>query len=220
LETFLEPLLWNIFQCLHHISLDVTIFLKSSSLQSTLIFGKSGKSLGVKSGKGWVFHFGNRFLGTKCLTAPCELEHWSWWRIQSLGQSSAFSYAQLHVIVLIFPHNKLGRLFVLVLWIQSEQYPWYLRKRWAISSLVISTCELSWIVGMSAVPLQTSGSYWKLHVSVFASWLERSNTHHHAGHSLCDETYKHRLLIKLHTLLALMRWNHNWCKLKHAQTWL
>jgi hypothetical protein len=36
-------------------------------------------------------------------------------------------------------------------WIQNEQYPWYRRKWWAVSSSVISKCKLSWVVGMSAV---------------------------------------------------------------------
>jgi len=32
----------------------------------------------------------------------------SWWRNQSLDQSSGFFYTLLHITTLIFPHNKLG----------------------------------------------------------------------------------------------------------------
>jgi len=61
---------------------------------------------------------------------PCELgqchgEESNWANVQ------AFWYAQLHVTASIFPHNKLGWLFCLTEWIQSEQYPWYQRKWWA-----------------------------------------------------------------------------------------
>jgi len=51
----------------------------------------------------------------------------SWWRIQSLGRSSSFFYAQLQVTATVFPHNNPGRLFGLSEWIQSEQYPWHQR---------------------------------------------------------------------------------------------
>jgi hypothetical protein len=54
-------------------------------------------------------------------------------------------YAKLHVATSVFPYNKSDWLFGLVEWVQSEQ------KRWALSSFVISICDLSWVVGMLAV---------------------------------------------------------------------
>jgi hypothetical protein len=59
--------------------------MKSLSLKSRLYFWKSQKSLGEKSGEGWVFHFSNLFLSQKRFDIAGAL---SWWRIQSLGQSS------------------------------------------------------------------------------------------------------------------------------------
>jgi hypothetical protein len=62
-----------------------------------------------------------------------------WRRIQTFGQKSS-----LHVTASIFPH-KLDWLF--------GQYPRYRRKRWALLSFVISTCELWWVVGMLSVSI-------------------------------------------------------------------
>jgi hypothetical protein len=42
-------------------------------------------------------------------------------------------------------------LFGHVEWIKSEQHSWYQRKWWALSSLVTSTCEVTWVMRMSAV---------------------------------------------------------------------
>jgi len=75
----------------------------------------------------------------------------SWWRIQSLGQRSGLFSTQIHVTTTLFPHNKHDWMFGHVEWIQSEQYPWYRRKWWALSSFGISTSKLSWHVGMLVV---------------------------------------------------------------------
>jgi len=71
---------------------------------------------------------------------------------------------KFHVTASIFPPNKLGPLFGLVGWTQSEQYHWYWRKWWAFSSSVISTCELTWIVGMSVVSIANSVICFRYHV--------------------------------------------------------
>jgi hypothetical protein len=51
LQTFLELLLWNSLQCHHHILLDVFNILKSLSLKTLLIFGKSQKLFRDKWGE-------------------------------------------------------------------------------------------------------------------------------------------------------------------------
>jgi hypothetical protein len=75
--------------------------------------------------------------------ALCVLEHCHGGESNRWGDVKTFFYAQLQVTASIFPPNKRGWLFCLVEWIQSEQYPWQRRKWWALSSFVISTCELS-----------------------------------------------------------------------------
>jgi hypothetical protein len=52
------------------------------------------------------------------------------------------------------PH-KLGWLFGLVEWTESEGDPWYRRKWWEFSSFVISRWELPSVLGMSVVLLKT-----------------------------------------------------------------
>jgi len=66
-----------------------------------------------------------------------------------LGQ--LYLRAQLHVTTSVFPQKKLGWLFGLLEWTESEQYPQYQRKWWALSSFVISSRELSWVIVMLAV---------------------------------------------------------------------
>jgi len=101
-------------------------------------------------GNGWVFHFSNQFLAHKLHDSTFWAGAMSWWRIKTLGQSLGLFLGTAS----IFLHNKLGWLFGLVGRIQREQYPWHRRKWWALSSFVISKCELSWVVG--TFPLQTS----------------------------------------------------------------
>jgi hypothetical protein len=59
--------------------------------------------------------------------------------------------AFFHVIDSIIPHSKFIWPFGRVERIQSEQSPWYRRNWQVFSSFVISTCELPWVMGMSAV---------------------------------------------------------------------
>jgi hypothetical protein len=99
----------------------------------------------------WYLIFG---LETAWQRVPSELEHChggtsSW--VKSSVQ--AFFYAQLLVTASVFRHNKLSGLFGLTKWIQSKQYPWYQRKWWALSSFVILTCMLSYVMGMSAISI-------------------------------------------------------------------
>jgi hypothetical protein len=60
LETFLELLLWNSFQCHHH-------FFSLETARS---------HLEPNQGKGWVFHLSNQFLGQKLLARE-HLMSWS-----------------------------------------------------------------------------------------------------------------------------------------------
>jgi hypothetical protein len=106
LETFLELLIWNIFQCCRHV-----FWMSSVSWNlcpfKILHFWKQPEVMRSQiRGLGWVFHFNKRFLARNCLTA-CELENYSraynhWARVQ------AFFYAQLHVTTSVFPFSKLG----------------------------------------------------------------------------------------------------------------
>jgi len=98
-------------------------------------------------GIGWVFHFRNKILGYKL---P-DRGRFMCWSIVVAPRFRPFFCALLHVTASIHPHNKLGSLYGLVEWIQSEQYPWYQKKWWALSKFVTSTCELPWVVGNSAV---------------------------------------------------------------------
>jgi hypothetical protein len=127
LETFLEILLWNSFQCRRH------IFFFMSSVSWNLRRSKI-------RGRGWVFHFSNKSLGQKLLDRVCTVR----WSIAMVENTNiqVFLYAQPHVTASIFQHNKFGWLFDLVEWVQNEQYPWYRRKEWALPSFVISTREL------------------------------------------------------------------------------
>jgi hypothetical protein len=121
-ETFLEFLLWNSFHSLF------SHFVYSESwnirpFNAYFIFGNSQKSFWTKSGElGWCSISVMKFCAKNCLT---ESALWaralSWWRIQSLGQS--LFYTQLHVTTT----TKLGWLFGLVEWIQSQQCSWYWR---------------------------------------------------------------------------------------------
>jgi len=51
LETFMELLLWKSFLCRRHVSLNVFIVLKFSSLNSTLYFENGHKIFRAKSGE-------------------------------------------------------------------------------------------------------------------------------------------------------------------------
>jgi hypothetical protein len=83
LETFLEILFWNSFQCRRHIVSGVFKYPEIFVHLRQTIFGRSQKSFRVKSWDFWV---------RNCLT---ESALWagalSWRRIQSLGQSSGLS---------------------------------------------------------------------------------------------------------------------------------
>jgi len=108
----------------------------------------------------------------------------------------------------------------------------------AVSSFVISTCELSWVVGMSAFSI---GNF----VVCFRNRTESTMFYQYQFFKkkkncqltrsietcikallflfitqLCDETQKQTRLIKATTSerLSLMRWNLNWSKVKHEQT--
>jgi hypothetical protein len=154
LETFLELLLLNIFQC-REILLNVFNILKSSSLWGRLYFWKQPGAIRSQiRGTGWVFPFSNRFLGQKLLDSALWAGAVSWWRIQSLGQSSGLFIRTASRNCYSISIYKLGWLFGLEEWIQSEQYTWYGTKWWALSSFVISTRELSWVVGISVVSIE------------------------------------------------------------------
>jgi hypothetical protein len=121
-------------------------------------------------------------------------------------------------------------------WIKSEQYPWYQRKWWALSSFVILTCNLSYVVGMLAVSISnfvvsfwnhTERAMFNLLWSFFA-FLPNFTQNlmlicHSKNWSLIFIT-KHRnaclISATTSTQLVLIHWNHNWCKLKHAQACL
>jgi len=51
LETFLEFLLWNSFQCRHHISFRTSISLNLPPFKADFNYGNSQKSFGAKSGE-------------------------------------------------------------------------------------------------------------------------------------------------------------------------
>jgi hypothetical protein len=131
LETFLELLLWNIFQCHHFFFLLISsVSWNLHSFKEDFIFVNSQKSFGAKSGvQGGCSISVIDFWSRNCLT---ESALWTGallrQRIQSLCQNLGIFYAQLHVTSSIFPHNKLRWLFGLLEWIRSEQYTWYLRK--------------------------------------------------------------------------------------------
>jgi len=71
LETFLELLLWNSYQCYYHIICMSSIPRNLRTFKADVTFGNSHKS----------FHFSNR--SESALWAAALL----WWRIQPLGQS-------------------------------------------------------------------------------------------------------------------------------------
>jgi hypothetical protein len=116
LETFMELLLWNSFQCHCHIFLDVFNILKSSSLYGRPYFWKQTEVIQSQiRGTGWVFHFSNRFLGQKLFNKellvsystvmvenPISGESNQWTKVQ------ASFYAQLQTISSLFPYNKLS----------------------------------------------------------------------------------------------------------------
>jgi hypothetical protein len=150
LETFLELLFWNRSQCHHHMSLCSASWNLRPS-KADFIFGNSWKSLSANQEWGGCSISVFAFWARNCLTAPHELELVIM-ENPIIGPKFRPFYTQLH-ITLLFPHNKVGWWFGLVEWIQSEQYPWYWRKWWALSSFVILTCKLSWVMGMLAVSI-------------------------------------------------------------------
>jgi len=113
-----------------------------------------------------VFHFSNWSMGQKLLDREC-LVSWSSVIIENPITGPKFrpfstqSFTQLlqyfHIINLVW-------LFGLVEWIQSDQYPWYQRKLWALSSFVILTCEFSWVVVMSDVCIENSVICFCIHI--------------------------------------------------------
>jgi len=100
LETLLELLLWNIFQCYRH------IFQCLQYYQVRLYFWKQPQVIRSQiRGSGWVFRFSNRFLGQKLF--HCELEHSHDGESNSWAKIQASFYVHLHVTASIFPCNKL-----------------------------------------------------------------------------------------------------------------
>jgi hypothetical protein len=100
--------------------------------------------------------------------------------------------------------------------IRSEQYTWYRRKWPAMSSYIISTWELPWVMGMSAASIAN------FVVRGFVSFLE---SHKNIRSIRCSKNWSlilatRRISATSSTQLALMRWNCDWCKLKHARTCL
>jgi hypothetical protein len=78
LETFLEPILGNNFQCRRHFFfLDVFNILKSSSLLMQTLFLETEVIRRQIRETGWMFHFSNPFLGQKVL----DRERLVSWRI-------------------------------------------------------------------------------------------------------------------------------------------
>jgi hypothetical protein len=68
LETFLELLLWNTFQCLRHISLCLQYLEIFVPIRLTLFWKQPEVIRRQNRGIGWMFHFSNRFLARNCLT--------------------------------------------------------------------------------------------------------------------------------------------------------
>jgi len=69
LETFLELLLWNIFQCCHHIFWMTSISWNLHTLMADFIYGNSHKSHGDESGELGGFSISpNDFLVRNCRT--------------------------------------------------------------------------------------------------------------------------------------------------------
>jgi hypothetical protein len=146
-----------------------------------------------------------------------------------LAKVKAFLNAQLHITASIFQSNKLGWLLGLVECIQSEQYPWYWRK-W--SNIFISDFYMRASLGCGNVGRfhckfchLLSGSYW-MKASCFISsdnfwqkvlcqWTRKTGTNNNAPR--CRNVF---ISTTTSIQLTLMHWNHNWCQLKHAQTYL
>jgi hypothetical protein len=102
LETFLELL-----SVLSSHFLDTFNILKYSSLLRKTIFRNSHKSFGAKSGE----------------ENGCSISETDFWTRNCLTHK--FFYARLHITPSVFPYNKLGWLYGLVEWNQSEECPWY-----------------------------------------------------------------------------------------------
>jgi hypothetical protein len=106
LETFLELLLWNSFQCRQIFS----VFSVSSNLRSLKVEFISQSHSEHNQGNGWVFHFHNRFLGQKLLEIEC-LVSFNLFKVENpyVGpKSRPFSTHRFTKPHQHFPYNTLG----------------------------------------------------------------------------------------------------------------
>jgi hypothetical protein len=177
--------------------------------KADFIFGNSQKSFRAKSGE----------------EGGCSILVIDFWARNCLTESTFF-YALLHVTALIFPHNRLGWLFGL-----EEQFKVILKNMMSI----VFICDLDmWVflgcgnVGCLHCKLccLLSGTYWKHHASspvtitdkklfgTWLEWLEHTSMCCWFCHSFLRPDVETHAPYQCHNLrLALMCWNHNWCKM-------
>jgi hypothetical protein len=99
LETFLELLLWNSIQCHHHIFCMSSVSWNFHLYMADFISGNSQKSFRAKSREEGRCCSVIDISATDCTTeSALWAEALSWWRIQSLGQSSGLFYVELYII--------------------------------------------------------------------------------------------------------------------------
>jgi hypothetical protein len=117
-------------------------------------------------------------------------------------------------------------LFGLVEWVQSEQYPWYRRKRWAFSS-VVSKCDLSWFeeifIAIFVVCFRNHIESNKIHLLLnFAKriLLIRCSTNRSLISAMRSRKTQVLSSSTTSTQLVLMSSNCKWLKLKHVRTCL
>jgi len=128
------------------------------SFKTYFIFGNNQKSFRAKLGEWKGIEWNGYSISVielwarYCLTAPCELKHFDGGESNHWAKVQASFYAQLLVTTSVFPYNKLGWLFGLVEWIDSEEYPWY-QISGEHSLHLWFWCKLSWVVGMSVISI-------------------------------------------------------------------
>jgi hypothetical protein len=211
-ETLLELLLWNSFQCCFHIFFrPLQISSNLHPFKAVFIFGNS-QSFWVKSGK----------------KGGCSISVIDFWA--KLGQSSVLFLCISANNCFNISCNQLGWLSGIVEWIQSEQYLDIKERDEHYLHLWSWHADFLRSLGCQLFPLGTLlfAFRFTLEAPCFISsdnFTQNLMLSHCSKKSItyfCNETEKHTQLINTTTSIALvlMHLNHNWCKLIHAETHL
>jgi len=143
LETFLELLLWNTFQCHNCIILNVLSILISPTLWGRLYFWKQPEVIQSQiRGTGWVFHFSKRFLGQKLLDRE-SLVSCSTVMVKNPISGPKFRTLSMNSFMYLLQYFHI---ISLADWSCKMNWKWITflisKKVRALPSFVISTCEL------------------------------------------------------------------------------